>query len=122
MKFSLDQRWLGLLPYTDSLELQAFEADRIRDSHSGVLLGVEHPSTITLGKRANPTLDLKKTIPALEEDGIYTVHIDRGGEAVLHSPGQLVIYPILPIRNWNLGVQDYVNLLEESTIQLLRKY
>ncbi|RDW56449.1 hypothetical protein BP5796_13198 [Coleophoma crateriformis] len=53
----------------------------------------------------------------------------RGGQITFHGPGQLVIYPILDLRAvksglWpkGLGVRDYVNLLEETTIRTVGRF
>ncbi len=37
--------------------------------------------------------------------------VKRGGETTLHSPGQLVIYPVLNVRELKIGVRDYVRIL-----------
>ena len=44
---------------------------------------------------------------------------DRGGETTYHGPGQLVVYPIISIRQLNIGPVAYVRLLEEVTLQVL---
>lgn len=79
------------------------------------ILAFEYPATITLGKRSvgaghvllNPLSDDAKTVDVVESE--------RGGQATLHSPGQLVIYPILNLRDWNLTVRSYVRFLETTT-------
>ena len=86
------------------------------------IMGFEYPATITLGLRSHVSVDLLKPIEALERQGISVVSTNRGGEATLHSPGQLVIYPILPLNDWKLGVRDYVNLLTETTALWLSRY
>ncbi len=87
-----------------------------------VILGCEHPVVVTLGRSA----DIQQSIYAHAQHETISsslqlpVHVtDRGGLATLHSPGQLVIYPILPLRKYGMGVRDYVNLLEQTTIELL---
>ena len=45
--------------------------------------------------------------------------IERGGLLTAHLPGQLVVYPILPLDLLNLGVRRYVYLLEETVLRLL---
>ena len=47
------------------------------------------------------------------------IETDRGGETTYHGPGQLVVYPIISIRQLNIGPVAYVRLLEEVTLQLL---
>ncbi|MCB0349263.1 MAG: lipoyl(octanoyl) transferase LipB [Bdellovibrionales bacterium] len=86
------------------------------------VMGLEHSPVITLGRRANKLLDLQideKTIKGL---GYEVVQSERGGQATLHHPGQLVIYPILPLKNFNLGIRAYVDLLLVVTKDLLSSY
>ena len=46
----------------------------------------------------------------LREKNIPLVHIERGGDITYHGRGQLVIYPILHLRQAGLTVSDYVYL------------
>lgn len=54
--------------------------------------------------------------------GISVVKIHRGGQATLHSPGQLVIYPIIDLKALSLGIKEYVNLLMAITRKVLANY
>jgi len=44
---------------------------------------------------------------------------DRGGEMTFHGPGQVMLYPVIHLRRCNIGVKQYVHLLEQSCIDLL---
>ena len=79
------------------------------------ILGMQHPAVITLGYRAHAENEI------LSADAIPTVKIDRGGLATIHSEGQLVIYPILQLSQYGLGVRQYVDLLLETTAHVLRQ-
>ncbi len=107
-------QWLGLSPYDEALQIQRQRSRQV--SATGFVLGCEHPSVITLGKRAQVHIELRQS------SIIPVIQIDRGGHATLHSPGQLVIYPILPLRQWQLGIRDYIQALLEATARLLRQY
>ena len=85
-----------------------------------VLLG-EHPDVITMGRRAKESNVLLST-EILNRKGIKVYHIGRGGDVTYHCPGQLIVYPILDLEKHSLGVKDYVNILEETVIILLRNY
>ncbi len=71
---------------------------------------------ITLGKRAEPSEEIKINLDSLEDLNIQYYKVDRGGHATLHSPGQLVIYPILNLSEHGLTVRDYLCALQKSTI------
>jgi lipoate-protein ligase B len=115
--------WRGLLPYGEALKLQNDLANQIR---GGMLLptviGCEHPSVITLGKRSQPLNDILASLDQLREKKIEIVATDRGGEATFHNPGQLVIYPILPLSHWHLGPRVYVECLERATAFFLAQH
>ena len=78
---------------------------------------LQHPPVITLGKRGS-SKDLKSSASQLESLGIDVVPIPRGGEATLHSPGQLVLYPILNLHRLRLGARRYIEGLEDVVIKL----
>jgi lipoate-protein ligase B len=108
--------WLGSTAYAEALLIQKNISDEVRNSsNAGVVLGLEHPPVITLGKRGSSE-DL------LLDCEMEVIEVDRGGQATLHSPGQLVVYPILKLRDLNLSVRGYVEQLEKSTIRMLSRY
>ena len=51
---------------------------------------------------------------------ISIYEISRGGDVTYHGPGQIVGYPILDIRNYGMGVRDYIFKLEEVFIAMLK--
>ena len=111
---------LGLMPYEAALVAQEQALTRVVAGVTGEIFTVEHPSVITLGRHA----DLKHVLhpeSELTEAGISLVRTERGGEVTCHNPGQLVIYPILPLSRMGLSVRSYVRLLEQSIINTLRE-
>lgn len=79
---------------------------------SSVLL-LEHSPVYTAGKR---TEEHEKPF-----DGTPVVPVDRGGKLTWHGPGQLVGYPILALPE-PTRVADYVSVLEDVIIAVLRDY
>jgi lipoate-protein ligase B len=79
---------------------------------------VEHSPVITLGVRTEKN-KLLKGDEIIKKAGIEIVSIRRGGGSTAHNPGQLVIYPIINLKKHNLGVSDYVHLLEKIGIEFL---
>lgn len=76
---------------------------------------LEHPPVYTLGQKADP-------IHVLCAGDIPLVQIDRGGQVTYHGPGQLVVYPLLLLERFNLGVRTLVTLLEETVVELCALY
>ncbi|RMF27705.1 MAG: lipoyl(octanoyl) transferase [Cyanobacteria bacterium J083] len=82
------------------------------------LILVEHYPVYTLGKAAQ--LDFVK-FPLNSQD--FTIYrTERGGEVTYHSPGQLVVYPILNLNYYKTDLHWYLRQLEEVIIQLISKY
>jgi len=114
--------WLvdcGRLSYGDAWALQrALLAARQGDQVPDVLLLVEHPAVVTVG-RAGRTSNILVPRDLLDAQGIEVHHVERGGDVTYHGPGQLVGYPIVNLRAVNEDVVRYVRLLEAALIQAL---
>jgi lipoyl(octanoyl) transferase len=78
----------------------------------GTVLLLEHPPTITLGRRTEPG---EVHIPAGAE--VEVVAVDRGGKSTYHGPGQLVCYPILDLTRHGQDVKEYCRQVEEALIR-----
>ncbi|HEX5448792.1 MAG TPA: lipoyl(octanoyl) transferase LipB [Gaiellaceae bacterium] len=104
---------LGVVEYREALELQRSVAERVAEgSLRDTVLLLEHPPTITLGRR---TEDGEVHVP----DGadVAIVEVDRGGKSTYHAPGQLVCYPILDLARHGQDVKKYCRDLEEALIR-----
>ncbi len=78
------------------------------------VLFLEHPPTVTLGRRAEPG---EVHLPAGAE--VDVVEVDRGGKSTYHAPGQLVCYPILDLTRHGQDVRRYCRDLEEALIRTI---
>lgn len=114
--------FFGLTSFQKSMEIQSQAFGLVQSSGFPVVLGFEYYPVITLGKRAHAEGELLWRRDELQDRGIDVIETDRGGQATLHSPGQLVIYPLVPIRRLQISVRDFVALLEEATIQWLARF
>jgi lipoyl(octanoyl) transferase len=97
------------------LELQRTIAAGVANgSLDDTVLLLEHPPTITLGRR---TEEGEVHVP----DGadVAVVEVDRGGKSTYHAPGQLVCYPILDLTRHGQDVKKYCRDLEEAIAQTL---
>jgi len=95
---ALEVYLLGLVEFEAAMFLQ----DRLhreitqRRDRLGALLICEHPGTVTIGRQGS-LLDLPGDPGELESRQIETRRVARGGGTLLHGPGQVVAYPILPV-------------------------
>ena len=120
---------LGRIDYAAALEVQQ-RVVTLRQQHriGDVLLLLEHPPVLTLGRNAH-----RANILASDEElawrGIGVHEIDRGGDVTYHGPGQIVGYPIVDLRREfpgkegpHLGAVEYVRWLEEVLIRTCAEY
>jgi lipoyl(octanoyl) transferase len=113
---------LGLMPYAEALTLQRSVAQaRIAGAIPDVLLLVEHPPVITLGRLAKAA-NLTASATALAARGVELFEVERGGDVTFHGPGQLVGYPILDLSNYRQDLHWYLRELEATLIDALATY
>ena len=104
----------GLVPYAAALDWQReLAAERIagRLDHD-VLLLLEHPPVITLGRGGGAA-------HVLQAEGVEVFEVERGGDVTFHGPGQLVGYPILDLRAHRQDLHWYLRTLEAALIAAL---
>ncbi len=108
--------WLGRVPYREAWALQKRLVDARADGRIGdVLLLLEHPAVLTLGRQSDPS-HVRATRGDLERRGIEVIRVERGGEVTYHGPGQLVGYPILGLSRRGLLLRPLVRALEASLV------
>src|SRR5215472_14851252 len=120
--------YLGRVAYDEGLRLQAEIADLRLQGHIGnVLLLLEHPPVLTLGRNADRS-NVLATDEVLAARGVTLHEINRGGDVTYHGPGQLVGYPIFDLRTFRntsdgrMGPVDFVRQMEEVLIRLCGVY
>jgi lipoyl(octanoyl) transferase len=121
--------YLGRVDYDEGLRLQAEIAElRSQGRVENVLLLLEHPPVLTLGRNAHRA-NVLATDEMLARRGVTVHEINRGGDVTYHGPGQLVGYPIFDLRtlpnpnggrpnSFRIGPVDFVRLMEEALIRL----
>jgi lipoyl(octanoyl) transferase len=110
---------LGVVEFEAALTLQrtlAFEATSHRDSAALVLC--EHPPIVTVGRDGSPA-DIRCDFNELRLRGWQVRWVNRGGGSFLHLPGQLAIYPVLPLDWRHLGLADYLERLHHVVVAVL---
>jgi lipoyl(octanoyl) transferase len=106
---------LGSVPYQEAWDLQRSLAAAVsQGAIPDIVMLLEHPPVITLGRRAEPG---ELHVPAGAE--VEIVETDRGGKSTYHGPGQLVCYPILDLTRHGEDVKRYCRDLEEALIRTL---
>ncbi len=116
------QKWFcadfAQLDYKEAwgLQLSLLAARKSGSVSKDTLLLLEHPSVFTLGRHAGlENLTVSKAF--IQARNIPLFQVERGGDITFHGPGQLIGYPVMDLSASQLGVEDYVNLLEEVMIR-----
>jgi lipoyl(octanoyl) transferase len=112
--------YMGLVPYGEALDLQRRLAeDRLAGRLAqDVLLLLEHPPVVTLGRGTRST-SLPLPVEHLQSRGIEVFEIERGGDVTFHGPGQLVGYPIFDLKLHRQDLHWFLRQLEEALIGAL---
>ena len=111
---------LGSLPYAAALELQRDVARRriTGEIAEDVLLLVEHPPVVTLGRTAKGN-NLIASPDFLASHGVELFEVERGGDITFHGPGQLVGYPVIDLKLHRKDLHWYLRQVEEALIQAI---
>ena len=113
---------LGLIDYQKAWDLQHhLWSKRVEGELPDLLLFLEHPHVITLGRRGNRT-HLLASPEVLEQMKIPLFHVERGGDVTYHGPGQMVVYPILDLKTYGYRVIKYIDQLEEIILRVLNDF
>ncbi len=110
--------YLNMLKFQEQLFQYKLDAKSKGLNSDNFLIFLEHYNVYTLGKSGDESnLKIKpETI-----DAVF-VNTNRGGDITYHGPGQLVVYPIIDIENFNIGVRRYVEILEQAVIDCIADY
>ena len=106
-------------PYEKARKRQlALVEKRISGEIPDSVLLVEHEPVVTLGT-ASRKEHLLLSDSEYRRRGIKIIPTDRGGDVTYHGPGQLVVYPIIKLREDERDAHLYLRRLEEAVIRFL---
>jgi lipoyl(octanoyl) transferase len=111
---------LGRIEFERCLELQRrliFEIGG-RDDGQIVLLLCEHPPLITVGRGGSPG-EIAPDSRLLRSGQIEVRWVNRGGGCLVHCPGQLAVYPIVPLRWHGFSVGEHLERLQAGMVRTL---
>lgn len=111
----------GLINYKEALNKQLEYVEKVAsdDTHPGFLIFCTHPPVVTLGRQSSSEDLFAWKGPVIE--------ISRGGKATYHGPSQVVVYPILNLKNPRAGrggqeIRGYLRALEQAIVETLKIY
>lgn len=85
------------------------------------LLFCEHPHVYTLGKSGDQNNLLINPVFLKKIDATF-YKTNRGGDITYHGYGQLVVYPIFNLDNFDIMAKKYIFNIEEAVIETLKDY
>ena len=112
--------FLGRIEFARCLDLQhrlVRQSEDRSDGQISVLL-CEHPGIITIGRNGTPA-QVPMRAGVLRSRQIELRWVKRGGGCLLHAPGQLAVYPIVPLRWHGLSVGEYLDRLQGAVLRTL---
>lgn len=110
---------LGVLEYAAALEIQHQVHAEVAQGGEAVLLLVEHPPVLTVGRKAGAAAHILAQPEYLANMGIAVHATERGGDVTYHGYGQVVGYPIFPV--WKQP-RDFLRKLEQVIIDTIASY
>jgi lipoyl(octanoyl) transferase len=114
---------LGTMAYAEALGLQRAVAKARISGELGedLLLLVEHPPVVTLG-RSFKERHLLASPALLASRGVELFEVERGGDVTFHGPGQLVGYPIVDLKRHKRDLHWYLRQVEEALIRSIAPF
>ena len=110
---------LGRVDYETALALQKQTEGAVQTgAQPDTLLLLEHPHTLTIGRRGD-NAGILMSAEALAARGVTVFETNRGGKITYHGLGQIVGYPIINLSPDREDVHRYVRDLEAVLIRTM---
>ncbi len=117
---SVENHLLGRIEHGQCVKLQDRLVKQIarRDDGQICLLFCEHPQIITVGRGGSPG-DIQYDSKLVRHGQLEVRWVKRGGGCMVHLPGQLAVYPIVPLRWHGMSVGGYLDRLQAGILSAL---
>jgi lipoyl(octanoyl) transferase len=117
---ALEAFLLGQIGFDRALALQQRLVAETHDRADGqiTLLLCEHPPIITVGRGGSPG-EVAMQSGLIRNRQIEVRWVNRGGGCLVHCPGQLAIYPIVPLRWHGFSVGEFLGRFQAGIIETL---
>ncbi|MDX6384413.1 MAG: lipoyl(octanoyl) transferase [Blastocatellia bacterium] len=113
---------MGRVEYATALDLQKqTELAVLTGAQPDTLLLLEHPHTLTLGRRS-PDGGIVASTEVLQKRGVTVFETNRGGKVTYHGLGQIVGYPIINLSPDREDVHRFVRDLEEVLLRTMNDF
>lgn len=118
---ALEAFLLGQIKFDEAVTLQRriVEESRKRGDGQVTLLLCEHPAMITIGRGGSPG-DVAMHNHLVRDQQLPVRWVNRGGGALVHCPGQLAVYPIVPLGWHQFSIGQFLDRLRSGLVNGLR--
>lgn len=119
---SLEAHLLGRIDLGRCLALEQQVLRRIAAREDGqvCLLLCEHPTVVAIGRGGSPA-EVRMDSRLIRNGQIEVRWVKRGGGCLVHAPGQLAVYPILPLKWHGLSVRQYLDRFQAGVLNALEQ-
>ena len=117
---ALEAFLLGQIDFDRALDLQQRLVLQCRDRDDGqiILLLCEHPAIITVGRGGSPG-EIAMQSGLVRNRQIEVRWVNRGGGCLVHCPGQLAIYPLVPLQWHGFSVGEFLDRFRAAIMETL---
>jgi lipoyl(octanoyl) transferase len=117
---AVEAHFLGKLDFFQCVRLQERLVNQAIGRGDGQidLLVCEHPPLITIGRDGSPA-ELQLDIGLLRDRRIEAHWVKRGGRCIVHAPGQLAVYPIIPLQWHRFSPGEYLDRFQAGLVETL---
>ena len=114
---------LGAVEFDAALSFQRWLAYEVAGDRrqAALILCEHHAPLITVGRHGSRAHILCEP-SELRARQWHVRWVNRGGGCLLHLPGQLAVYPVLPLEQLGLGLQAYLELLQQVVIDVVAEF
>lgn len=114
---ALEVYLLGTVDFEAASALQERLVGEIatRSDRLGALILCEHPPTVSVGREGRIT-DLPLDTTDFTARMMEVHRVNRGGGTLVHAPGQVAAYPILPLDRLNCSFDEFREKLVAATM------
>jgi len=116
----MEAHLLATVDYHRCVELQkrlVYESGGRTDGQITLLL-CEHASIITVGRAGSPG-EIHIGTAERRSRQLDVQWVNRGGGCMVHAPGQLAVYPIVPLSWHEMSVGRYLDCLQKGLLAAL---
>jgi lipoyl(octanoyl) transferase len=105
----------GVVEYPMALINMEIAVENVANGEEECIFFMEHETMYSAGKSYK-----SEDFLGISIGKVY--YPNRGGRVTIHSEGQLIIYPIVNLRNRKINISQYISILEMWIITVLKEY